>query len=153
MDVDVILENYPITIVIHNLLVYSTIQCSTIVIILDDSKCHRTIMPQYIMSYSVVHNKNVKILQNLQHNVTFSFYDTPICGGHLVQQWLTLRYTPGTNTHPGNVSCWCFTGESAHKGHTYNGLVPRQLLAYITRPHSVESSAVGTVYRLSNLAW
>ena len=35
-------------------------------------------------------------------------------------------------------------GISAHKGHRYNGLVPRQLLAYITRPHSVESSVVGT---------
>ena len=31
--VDVILENWPIIIVIRNLLVYSTIQCSTIVIV------------------------------------------------------------------------------------------------------------------------
>ena len=35
IDVDVILENCPITIVIHNLLVYSTIQCKTIVILLS----------------------------------------------------------------------------------------------------------------------
>ena len=42
IDVDVILENCPITNVIRNLLVYSTIQCSTIVIKLCDSKCHRT---------------------------------------------------------------------------------------------------------------
>ena len=34
---------------------YSTIQCSTLVIILCDSKGHWTI-PQYIMSCSVVHN-------------------------------------------------------------------------------------------------
>ena len=58
---DIILENCPITIVIRSLLVYSTILCSfTIVIILDESKCHRT-LPQYIMSCSVVHN-NVMIL-------------------------------------------------------------------------------------------
>ena len=37
---------------IRNLLVYSTIQCSTFVIILYDSKCHQTI-PQYIMSCSM----------------------------------------------------------------------------------------------------
>ena len=62
IDVDVILESCPITIVILNLLVYnSTIQYSTIVIIVyDDSKCHRTI-PHYIMSCSVVH-KSVMIL-------------------------------------------------------------------------------------------
>ena len=44
---------YTNTIVISNILEYSTIQYSTIVIILNDtgSKCHRTI-PQYIMSYS-----------------------------------------------------------------------------------------------------
>ena len=58
-----ILENCPITTVVHNLLVYSTIQYSTIIviiIIIYDNKCHRT-MPQYNMSYSVVH-KNVMIL-------------------------------------------------------------------------------------------
>ena len=61
IDVDVILENCPInTIVILNLLVYSTIQYSTKVIIVYDSKCHRTI-PHYIMSCSVLH-KNVMIL-------------------------------------------------------------------------------------------
>ena len=54
IDVDVILENCPISIVICNVLVFNTIQCSTIVIILYDSKWHRTI-PQCIMSYSVVH--------------------------------------------------------------------------------------------------
>ena len=37
IDVDVILENCPITIVIRNLLVYSTIQYSTKVIILYDA--------------------------------------------------------------------------------------------------------------------
>ena len=57
-DVDVMLENWPITIVILNLLliVYSsTIQYSNIAITIYDSKCHRTI-PYYIMSCSsVVH--------------------------------------------------------------------------------------------------
>ena len=48
---------------------------------------------------------------------------------------------------------WCFMGTLAHKEHTYNELGPRQLLAYITRPRSVEASVVGTFYRLSNLAW
>ena len=56
-DVDVILENCPIPvttnniciyqrkiIVIRNLLVYSTIQCSALVIILNDNKCHRTML-------------------------------------------------------------------------------------------------------------
>ena len=44
IDVEVILENCPITIVVHNLLVYSTIQYSTIVlvVIVYDNKCHRT---------------------------------------------------------------------------------------------------------------
>ena len=38
IDVDVILENYPITNAVRNLLVYKTIlQCSTIIIILNDS--------------------------------------------------------------------------------------------------------------------
>ena len=61
MGVDVISENCPLTIVILNLLVYnSTIQYSTIVILVYGSKCHR-IVPQYIMSCSVVH-KNVMIL-------------------------------------------------------------------------------------------
>ena len=44
IDVDVIMENCPITIVILNLLVYnSTTQYSTITIILYDSKCHHHI--------------------------------------------------------------------------------------------------------------
>ena len=61
IDVDVIQENCPInTIVILNLLVYSTIQYSTKAIIVYDSKCHRTI-PHYIMSCSVLH-QNVMIL-------------------------------------------------------------------------------------------
>ena len=60
IDVDVILENCPITIVILNLLVYSTLQYSTIVIIVHDSKFHRTIA-QHTMSCSVVH-KNVMTL-------------------------------------------------------------------------------------------
>ena len=47
-------------IVVNNLLVYSTIQYSAIVIIVYHNKCHRK-LPQYIMSYSVVH-KNVTIL-------------------------------------------------------------------------------------------
>ena len=43
-DVDVVLENCPITIVILNLLVNnSTVQYRTIVITVYDSKCHRTI--------------------------------------------------------------------------------------------------------------
>ena len=41
INVDVILENCPITFVIRYLLVYSTLQYSTVVIILNDSKCHR----------------------------------------------------------------------------------------------------------------
>ena len=50
-----------IIIFILNLLVYnSTIQYSTIAIIVYDSNCHRTI-PHYIMSCGVVH-KNVVIL-------------------------------------------------------------------------------------------
>ena len=53
IDVDMILENCPITIVC-NLLMCSTIQYNTIVMIVYDNKCHRTI-PQYIMGYSVVH--------------------------------------------------------------------------------------------------
>ena len=48
---------------------------------------------------------------------------------------------------PGNVSCGA-SGMSALRTHIhtciYNGLVPRQLLAYITRPHFVESSVIGT---------
>ena len=43
IDVDVILENCPITFVILNLLVYSTIQYSNIMII----KCHRTVPHVY----------------------------------------------------------------------------------------------------------
>ena len=54
IDVDALLENCQITFVILNLLLYSTIQYSTVVIIVHDSKCQRTI-PQYIMSCSVVH--------------------------------------------------------------------------------------------------
>ena len=55
IDVDVMLENCPITIVMLNLLVYnSTIQYSNIAIIVYDSKCHRTIH-HYITSCSVVH--------------------------------------------------------------------------------------------------
>ena len=47
IDVDVILESCPIPIVILNLLVYnSTIQYSTIAVIVYDSKCHRTIPPK-----------------------------------------------------------------------------------------------------------
>ena len=43
IDVDVILEKCPITSIIRNLLVYSKIQCSTIVILLyEDGRCHRT---------------------------------------------------------------------------------------------------------------
>ena len=53
IDVNMILENCPITIV-RSLLVYSTIQYNTIVLIVYDNKCHRTI-PQYIMVYCVVH--------------------------------------------------------------------------------------------------
>ena len=61
IDVDVILESCPISNVILHLLVYnSTIQYSTIAIIVYDIECHRTI-PHYIMSCSVVH-KNVMIL-------------------------------------------------------------------------------------------
>ena len=44
IDVDVILESCPIPVVILNLLVHnSTIQYSTISIIVYDSKCHRTL--------------------------------------------------------------------------------------------------------------
>ena len=65
IDVDVILESCPITILILNLLVYnSTIQYSNIAIIVvyDGNKCHRTIS-HYIMSCSssVIH-RNVMIL-------------------------------------------------------------------------------------------
>ena len=42
IDVDAVLGNCPITIVILTLLVYSTLQFSTIVIIVHDSKCYRT---------------------------------------------------------------------------------------------------------------
>ena len=55
-DVDVILENCPITIVMLNLLVYkqySTVQYHSNNRVYD-SKCHQTI-PQHIMSYYVVH--------------------------------------------------------------------------------------------------
>ena len=69
IDVDMILENCPITFAILNLLVYSTIQYSTIVKIVYDSKCHRTI-PQYIMSCSVVH-KNVMVLWDWQQCYVF----------------------------------------------------------------------------------
>ena len=43
IDVDAVLGNCPITIVILTLLVYSTLQYSTIVIIVHNSKFHRTI--------------------------------------------------------------------------------------------------------------
>ena len=46
IDVDVILENCPITTVVHNILVYSTLQYSAIVIIVYYNKCHQTV-PQY----------------------------------------------------------------------------------------------------------
>ena len=70
IDVDVILENCLITIVILNLLVYSKIQYSTKVILVYESKCHRTIIPHYIMSCSVVH-KNVMILWDWQQRHVF----------------------------------------------------------------------------------
>ena len=76
IDVDMILENCPITIIILDLLLYSTIQCSTKVIILYDSKCDRTI-PQYIMSCSVVHKNVIMMLSDWQSNATFSFYNSP----------------------------------------------------------------------------
>ena len=60
IDVDVILESCPISIVILNLLVYnSTVQYSTKAMIVYDRKCHQT-TPQYIMTCSVVHT-NVMI--------------------------------------------------------------------------------------------
>ena len=48
IDIEVILENflvyYSVALVVHNLLVvvYSTIQYSTIVVIVYENKCHRT---------------------------------------------------------------------------------------------------------------
>ena len=37
-----------------------------------------------------------------------------------------------------------YMGTLTQQEHKHNGLDPRQLLAYITRSHSVESSVVGT---------
>ena len=34
-----------------------------------------------------------------------------LCKGHLVQQWLTLRFIPGTNMHAGKVPC-CVNGNA-----------------------------------------
>ena len=68
----VILENCPITILL------CTVQNSTLKVIMvyDDSECHRTV--QYIiMSCSVVHKKTLWYYR-IGHNVTFSFYNTPI---------------------------------------------------------------------------
>ena len=82
-----ILEDCPITI----LLVYITIQYSTIVIIVlvYDNKCHRTI-PQYIMSYSVVH-KNVTISSDGQQYYIFvlQYFSMPI--GDFILCYLHFR--------------------------------------------------------------
>ena len=68
IDVNMILDkNCPVTIV-RNLLVYSVKQQSTIVIIVYDDKCHRTI-PQYVMDYSVV-QKNIMMATMLHFRFT-----------------------------------------------------------------------------------
>ena len=77
IDVDVMLENCPITIVILNLFMYSTVQYSTIVIIVYDSKekCHRTIS-HYIMRCSVVHKKRYAII-GMATTLRFRFTTRP----------------------------------------------------------------------------
>ena len=64
-----ILENCPITTIVRSLIVYSTIQYGTIVIMVYDSKCQGT-LPRYTMSYSVGH-KNVMMLSDWQQCYIF----------------------------------------------------------------------------------
>ena len=80
IDVDVILENCPITIVVLNLLVYNSTKqyYSNIAIITVydiNSKCHQTIS-HYIMSCSVVHKKRYDII-GLATTLRFRFTTRP----------------------------------------------------------------------------